>query len=99
MDLQKITIENFKCFRSKTEIDFGKLTLLTGANSSGKSSIIYSVDKKTLVFFRSVFNRYRHQEKFFEDFCIFFNFQLFFWDCVDNLLETHRFFVNAAMKL
>jgi len=43
MGLQKITIENFKCFRSKTEIDFGKLTLLTGANSSGKSSIIYSI--------------------------------------------------------
>ena len=43
MDLQKITIENFKCFQSKTEIDFGKLTLLTGANSSGKSSIMYSI--------------------------------------------------------
>lgn len=43
MDLQKITIENFKCFQSKTEIELGKLTLLTGANSSGKSSIIYSV--------------------------------------------------------
>ena len=43
MDLQKIAIENFKCFQTKTEIDFGKLTLLTGANSSGKSSIIYSI--------------------------------------------------------
>jgi predicted ATPase len=43
MDLQKVTIENFKCFQSKTEIEFGKLTLLTGANSSGKSSIIYSI--------------------------------------------------------
>jgi predicted ATPase len=43
MDLTKITIENFKCFKSKTEIELGKLTLLTGANSSGKSSIIYSV--------------------------------------------------------
>ena len=43
MDLQKITIENFKCFQSKTEIDLGKLTLLTGANSSGKSSIMYSI--------------------------------------------------------
>ncbi|MDR2149099.1 MAG: DUF3696 domain-containing protein [Tannerella sp.] len=43
MDLQKVTIENFKCFQSKTEIDFGKLTLLTGANSSGKSSIMYSI--------------------------------------------------------
>jgi predicted ATPase len=43
MDLQKITIENFKCFQKQTEIEFGKLTLLTGANSSGKSSIIYSI--------------------------------------------------------
>lgn len=43
MDLQKITIENFKCFQNQTEIEFGKLTLLTGANSSGKSSIIYSI--------------------------------------------------------
>ena len=43
MDLQKVTIENFKCFQSKTEIDFGKLTLLTGANSSGKSSVMYSI--------------------------------------------------------
>jgi len=43
MNLQKVTIENFKCFKSKSEIDFGKITLLTGANSSGKSSIIYSI--------------------------------------------------------
>ena len=43
MDLQKITLENFKCFQSETGIDFGKLTLLTGANSSGKSSILYSI--------------------------------------------------------
>lgn len=43
MDLTKISIENFKCFRNNIEIDFGRLTLLTGANSSGKSSIIYSV--------------------------------------------------------
>ncbi|MDI9363878.1 MAG: AAA family ATPase [Flavobacterium sp.] len=43
MDLQKITIENFKCFQSQNEIEFGQLTLLTGANSSGKSSIIYSI--------------------------------------------------------
>lgn len=43
MELQKITIENFKCFQTETEIEMGKLTLLTGANSSGKSSIIYSI--------------------------------------------------------
>ncbi|MCC7026550.1 MAG: DUF3696 domain-containing protein [Saprospiraceae bacterium] len=43
MNLNKISIENFKCFQNKIDIDFGRLTLLTGANSSGKSSIIYSV--------------------------------------------------------
>jgi predicted ATPase len=43
MDLKKISIENFKCFGSQVDIDLGRLTLLTGANSSGKSSIIYSV--------------------------------------------------------
>jgi predicted ATPase len=43
MAIEKIIIENFKCFENQNEIDFGKLTLLTGANSSGKSSIIYSL--------------------------------------------------------
>ena len=43
MILEKISIENFKCFHTKTDIEFGKITLLTGANSSGKSSIIYSI--------------------------------------------------------
>ena len=43
MNLEKISIENFKCFHIKTDIEFGKITLLTGANSSGKSSIIYSI--------------------------------------------------------
>ena len=43
MNLTKISIENFKCFQNEIDIDFGRLTLLTGANSSGKSSIIYSV--------------------------------------------------------
>ncbi len=43
MNLKQLTLENFKCFKSKIEIEFGKITLLTGANSSGKSSIIYSI--------------------------------------------------------
>ena len=42
MKLQKIYLENFKCFNN-IEIEFGKITLLTGANSSGKSSIIYGI--------------------------------------------------------
>jgi predicted ATP-dependent endonuclease of OLD family len=43
MNLKKVTIENFKCFQSKIDIDLGKITILTGANSSGKSSIIYGI--------------------------------------------------------
>ncbi len=39
MILKSLNIENFKCFK-KADIDFGKITLLTGANSSGKSSLI-----------------------------------------------------------
>ncbi len=39
MNIKSLCIENFKCFQ-KAEIDFGKITLLTGANSSGKSSLL-----------------------------------------------------------
>lgn len=39
MNIKSLKIKNFKCFK-EAEIDFGKITLLTGANSSGKSSLI-----------------------------------------------------------
>jgi len=39
MLIETLNLENFKCFK-QTEIEFGKITLLTGANSSGKSSLI-----------------------------------------------------------
>jgi predicted ATPase len=42
MRINKISIENFKCLKS-VDIETGKLTLLTGANSSGKSSILYGI--------------------------------------------------------
>ncbi|HLP47451.1 MAG TPA: DUF3696 domain-containing protein [Candidatus Kapabacteria bacterium] len=42
MRINKISIENFKCFK-KVDLELGKLTLLTGANSSGKSSILYGI--------------------------------------------------------
>ena len=40
--IEKIKIKNFKCFK-EAELDFGKITLLTGANSSGKSSLIDAI--------------------------------------------------------
>lgn len=40
--INKVNIENFKCYE-KIEFDTSKLTLITGANSSGKSSLLYSI--------------------------------------------------------
>ncbi len=40
--LSRVSYENFKCFE-KVEISPSKITLLTGANSSGKSSMIYGI--------------------------------------------------------
>lgn len=40
--IEEIRLENFKCFK-KIEIKTGNLMLLTGANSSGKSSILHAL--------------------------------------------------------
>jgi len=42
MKIKKIHIENFKCF-DRLNIETESLTLITGANSSGKSSLLYSI--------------------------------------------------------
>src|SRR5580658_981246 len=41
--ITKWSIENFKSFRNRTDLDFAPITLFAGANSSGKSSIIQSI--------------------------------------------------------
>lgn len=38
--LKNFTIENFKCFSQATTVNFGKITVLAGINSVGKSSLI-----------------------------------------------------------
>lgn len=40
--IKEINIENFKCYE-KVTFKTSKITLLTGANSSGKSSLLYSI--------------------------------------------------------
>ena len=40
--IRVVTIRNFKAFRA-ISLNFGKLTLLTGANSSGKSSVLQAL--------------------------------------------------------
>lgn len=42
MKIKKVSLRNFKCF-DRIDVNLNRLTLLTGANSSGKSSIIYSL--------------------------------------------------------
>lgn len=43
MKLDQISLKGFKCFTENTTVDFSKITLLTGENSSGKSSLIYGI--------------------------------------------------------
>ncbi|WP_113661469.1 DUF3696 domain-containing protein [Pedobacter nanyangensis] len=42
MNIEKIRVRNFKCY-DELEVQLSKITLLTGANSSGKSSFLYSI--------------------------------------------------------
>ena len=42
MYLETLTIKNFKCF-SNQELPLEKITLLLGANSAGKSSLLYAI--------------------------------------------------------
>lgn len=41
--VRKIVLERFRAFRKRTELEIGRLTLLAGANSSGKSSVMLPV--------------------------------------------------------
>ena len=40
--LKHIALTNFKCFRQQ-RIDFKRITLLTGVNSAGKSTVVQSL--------------------------------------------------------
>ena len=42
MQIHRLALKNFKCFK-EVDISFSKITLLTGENSSGKSSFIYGI--------------------------------------------------------
>lgn len=62
MRIKSLTLENFKCFKKLDRLEFAKLTLLTGANSSGKSSILHSLlgalQTDNFPFYYSTFGRY-----------------------------------------
>jgi predicted ATPase len=41
--LTKLTVENFKRFRAKTEVNFEPITVLLGGNNSGKSTVLQAL--------------------------------------------------------
>ena len=43
MKIEQLILENFKCFKIEQTFDFSRLTILTGANSSGKSSVVNAI--------------------------------------------------------
>jgi predicted ATPase len=43
MRIKQLKLEHFKCFKTEKTFDFGKITLLTGANNSGKSTVIQAL--------------------------------------------------------
>jgi predicted ATPase len=43
MKIEQLKLENFKCFKTEKTFDFGRLTILTGANSSGKSTVMQAI--------------------------------------------------------
>lgn len=42
MRIKRLALKNFKCFK-EVDVSFSKITLFTGENSSGKSSLIYGI--------------------------------------------------------
>ncbi|MDW8234882.1 MAG: AAA family ATPase, partial [Roseiflexaceae bacterium] len=43
MTIQTVILDGFKSFRDRTEVTLGDLTILAGANSSGKSTIMQAL--------------------------------------------------------
>lgn len=43
MQLQKLTLEQYKCYREHTEIELAPLTILVGSNNAGKSALAQAV--------------------------------------------------------
>jgi predicted ATPase len=42
MQITRIALQNFKCFKN-VDVSLSRITLLTGGNSSGKSSLLYGI--------------------------------------------------------
>jgi AAA15 family ATPase/GTPase len=57
--LKSFGIENFRVFKEKTEFEFAPITVLTGTNSSGKSSLVRAMQKSS-AFVQRLFSIFNH---------------------------------------
>lgn len=55
MRLTKLTLENFRSFKGKHEIEFSPITLLFGGNSVGKSSITKAIQRHAVLADEDIF--------------------------------------------
>ena len=53
--MEKLTIKNYKCFKS-LELTLNDLTVLTGCNGNGKSSVV-----QTMLLMRSAIEKCSHR--------------------------------------
>ncbi|MCB5178462.1 AAA family ATPase [Streptomyces antimicrobicus] len=40
MSLERFSLENYRCFREKQEVELGRITIVLGRNNSGKSAVV-----------------------------------------------------------
>ncbi|SCD44447.1 DUF3696 domain-containing protein [Streptomyces sp. OspMP-M43] len=40
MSLERFSLENYRCFRERQEVEIGKITVVLGRNNSGKSAVV-----------------------------------------------------------
>jgi len=64
--IQHISLQNFKCFKDKTNFPVSKLNLLTGINGRGKSTLLQSI----LLFYQSIKKKEAIEKLYLNGSCI-----------------------------
>ena len=95
--LKSISLENYKCFKDKTDIEIAPLTVLCGVNSSGKSSIL----KSLLMLKQSYENESPYNEMLFTGDYVdngFFN-DIIFHEKIEDIKSTDTFTISNTFIL
>ena len=95
--LKSISLENYKCFKKRTNIDIAPLTVLCGVNSSGKSSIL----KSLLMLKQSYENESPYNEMLFNGEYVdngFFD-DIIFHEKIEDINDTDTFKISNTFIL